>query len=51
MHADHVTGTGVLKQKSRGAKSVIGKNAGAHADVFIDDGDSISFGYGENKMD
>ena len=43
MHADHVTGTGILKNLT-GCKSVISKISGAKADVFIKDGDTIDFG-------
>ena len=43
MHADHVTGTGILKNLTN-CKSVIAKISGAKADVFIKDGDKIDFG-------
>lgn len=43
MHADHVTGTGYLKQLS-GCKSVISKASGAQADIYIKEGDCIEFG-------
>lgn len=43
MHADHVTGTGKLKQIS-GCKSVISKASGAQADVHVDESDVITFG-------
>ena len=43
VHADHVTGTGILKTLT-GCKSVISKISGAKADVFIQDGDTIDFG-------
>ncbi|CAH0560823.1 unnamed protein product [Brassicogethes aeneus] len=43
MHADHITGTGKLKNLS-GCKSVISKCSGAQADVFVTDGDEIEFG-------
>ena len=42
-HADHVTGTGILKTLT-GCKSVISKLSGARADIFIKDGDTIDFG-------
>jgi sulfur dioxygenase len=44
MHADHVTGTGMLKKHFPDCKSVIAKTAPAKADVFINDGDFIKFG-------
>lgn len=43
VHADHVTGTGILKNLT-GCKSVISKISGASADVFINDGEKIDFG-------
>jgi sulfur dioxygenase len=49
VHADHVTGTGVLKQKYAerdvAVKSVISKASGAQADLQLEDGDVISFGH------
>jgi hypothetical protein len=44
MHADHVTGTGRLKQFFPNCKSVIAKYAAAKADWYIDGGDIIKFG-------
>merc|ERR1719336_2962099 len=45
VHADHITGTGVLKQRISGLKSVLGRQTnGAKADVFVSDGDIIEFG-------
>ena len=43
-HADHITGTYLLKQKLPGVKSVISEASGAVADVKIQPGDKISFG-------
>ncbi|XP_075696483.1 persulfide dioxygenase ETHE1, mitochondrial [Rhinoderma darwinii] len=43
-HADHITGTGVLKKLLPGCKSVISKDSGALADVHIQEGDHINFG-------
>ena len=43
VHADHVTGTGILKALT-GCKSVISKTSGAKADVLVNDGDTIDFG-------
>ncbi|EFA02967.1 Persulfide dioxygenase ETHE1, mitochondrial-like Protein [Tribolium castaneum] len=43
MHADHITGTGYLKQLS-GCKSVISRQSGAQADVLIDENDFLTFG-------
>lgn len=44
VHADHVTGTGLIKSKVPGAKSVISKASGSKADVLIEPGDRIPFG-------
>jgi sulfur dioxygenase len=43
-HADHITGTGLLKQKVDGLKSVISEASTANADVHIHHGDRIVFG-------
>lgn len=43
MHADHITGTGRLKQLS-GCKSVISRSSGAQADIYVDESDIITFG-------
>ncbi|KAM3331552.1 hypothetical protein ACQJBY_027489 [Aegilops geniculata] len=44
VHADHVTGTGLIKTKLPGAKSVISKASGAKADQSVEHGDKIYFG-------
>ena len=44
MHADHVTGTGLLKKLVPGCKSVISKNSKAQADQYVVHGDQIKFG-------
>ncbi|KAF5882934.1 persulfide dioxygenase ETHE1, mitochondrial, partial [Clarias magur] len=43
-HADHVTGTGLLKKRLVGVKSAISKHSGARADIQLSDGDKITFG-------
>ncbi|XP_038850182.1 persulfide dioxygenase ETHE1, mitochondrial-like [Salvelinus namaycush] len=43
-HADHITGTGQLKNRLFGMKSAISKHSGASADILLSDGDKISFG-------
>lgn len=43
-HADHITGTGLLKKRLIGVKSAISKHSGATADILLTDGDSIIFG-------
>ncbi|KAG5391369.1 hypothetical protein IGI04_021332 [Brassica rapa subsp. trilocularis] len=44
VHADHVTGTGLLKTKVPGVKSVISKASGSKADMFLEPGDKVSIG-------
>ncbi|KAI3457038.1 hypothetical protein Pfo_013701 [Paulownia fortunei] len=44
VHADHVTGSGLLKSKVPGVKSIISKASNAKADLFIEPGDKICFG-------
>ena len=44
VHADHITGSGQLKQKFPGCKSVISSISGAVADVKITDFEPIFFG-------
>jgi len=43
-HADHITGTGILKTKVEGLKSIISKASSAKADILIQDGDVITIG-------
>ena len=43
-HADHITGTYLLKQKIPGLQSVIAEHSGAAADIHINAGDRIVFG-------
>ncbi|MEJ1286260.1 hypothetical protein NN561_017267 [Cricetulus griseus] len=43
-HADHITGSGVLRSLLPGCQSVISRLSGAQADVHIEEGDSIRFG-------
>ncbi|XP_051901501.1 persulfide dioxygenase ETHE1, mitochondrial isoform X2 [Pristis pectinata] len=43
-HADHVTGSGLLKSIIPGCRSVISKDSGAKADIWISEGDTINFG-------
>uniref|UniRef100_A0A0E0JM58 persulfide dioxygenase n=1 Tax=Oryza punctata TaxID=4537 RepID=A0A0E0JM58_ORYPU len=44
VHADHVTGTGLIKTKLPGVKSVIAKASKAKGDHFIEHGDKLYFG-------
>ncbi|KAL8219590.1 UNVERIFIED_CONTAM: Ethylmalonic encephalopathy 1, partial [Gekko kuhli] len=43
-HADHITGTGLLKQLLPGCQSVISRDSGASADVLIGEGHTLRFG-------
>lgn len=43
-HADHITGTGLLKQRVFGLKSAISVHSGASADIMLAEGDTIKFG-------
>ena len=43
-HADHITGTGLLKRRVAGFQSVISTASKAIADVHVDPGDEIHFG-------
>ncbi|XP_043113630.1 persulfide dioxygenase ETHE1, mitochondrial [Puntigrus tetrazona] len=43
-HADHITGSGLLKKKLFGLKSAISKHSGAAADIQLSDGDRVHFG-------
>ncbi|KAJ8338653.1 hypothetical protein SKAU_G00354390 [Synaphobranchus kaupii] len=43
-HADHITGTGLLKKKVYGSKSAISLLSGATADIMLSEGDRINFG-------
>lgn len=49
MHADHITGTGYLKQLLPNTLSAISKYSGAKADKHLEDGDVIKFGRHEIK--
>ncbi|MBV97057.1 Persulfide dioxygenase ETHE1, mitochondrial, partial [Eschrichtius robustus] len=43
-HADHITGSGLLRSLLPGCQSVISRLSGAQADIHIEDGDPIHFG-------
>ncbi|KAM7495354.1 hypothetical protein LguiB_029963 [Lonicera macranthoides] len=44
VHADHVTGSGLMKNKVPGLKSIISKASNAKADLLVEAGDKIRFG-------
>ncbi|KHJ81400.1 hypothetical protein OESDEN_18914 [Oesophagostomum dentatum] len=44
VHADHVTGTGVLKTAFPAMKSVLAASSGGKADHYVKEGDKIEFG-------
>ena len=50
MHADHITGTGLLKKLIPSCKSIISKESGAKADLYIETGDKIKFGQHELEV-
>ena len=50
MHADHITGTGLLKKYIPDSKSVISKVSGATADVYVQPGEKIKFGKHEVEV-
>lgn len=43
-HADHITSTGLMKKRVAGLKSAISKFSGASADIFLSEGDKLTFG-------
>ncbi len=43
-HADHITGTGILKTKVDGLQSMISKASNAQADITLEPGEKIQFG-------
>nr|ABF18243.1 glyoxylase [Aedes aegypti] len=49
MHADHITGTGYLKQLLPGMISVISEASGAKADKYLKDNEIVKFGRFELK--
>ncbi|CAN4096998.1 unnamed protein product [Withania somnifera] len=44
VHADHVTGSGLIKTKLPSVRSVISKASNAKADLFVEPGDKICLG-------
>ncbi|KAF8408906.1 hypothetical protein HHK36_004976 [Tetracentron sinense] len=44
VHADHVTGTGLIKSRVPGVKSIISKSSNSKADLLVEHGDKIYFG-------
>jgi len=44
MHADHVTGTGLLKKLIPGSQSLISISSGAQADIYVEEGQNVGFG-------
>jgi len=49
MHADHITGTGLIKKKCPGVRSLISRTSGAKADIHVEPDDVIEFG--RHKLD
>ena len=50
MHADHITGTGLLKKLLPSVQSGISAASGAQADFKFSDGDKIKFGSHEIEV-
>ena len=50
LHADHITGTGLLKKLVPNVKSVISKASGAKADLHVEPGDKLKFGSHEIEV-
>lgn len=44
VHADHITGSGLIKKSQQDVKSVISKNSQATADIYVDDKDVLKVG-------
>jgi len=44
VHADHITGSGLIKKRIPNCRSVISTSSNAEADVFVNDKDKIKFG-------
>lgn len=50
MHADHITGTGLLKKLIPSLKSGIAESSGAQADFYVKAGEKIKFGNHELEV-
>jgi sulfur dioxygenase len=50
VHADHVSGSGQLKQAVGGLRSCISKASGAQADVKLSPGDVVTWGGGRRRL-
>ena len=49
-HADHVTGTGRLKELAPDVRSCIARAAGAKADVLLEDGQTVCWADGTRSL-
>ncbi|CAF2679686.1 unnamed protein product [Rotaria sp. Silwood2] len=49
VHADHITGSGRLKTLLPECRSVISKDSGGKADIYVGDGDEIEIGDKNDK--
>lgn len=49
-HADHITGTGLLKARVPGLRSCISAASGAEADMLLVDGQAVSWAGGARKL-
>ncbi|XP_045623895.1 persulfide dioxygenase ETHE1, mitochondrial [Procambarus clarkii] len=50
VHADHITGTGLLKKLVPGCQSLISKDSGGMADVKVEPGETVTFGEQELEV-
>ncbi|XP_071525512.1 persulfide dioxygenase ETHE1, mitochondrial-like isoform X2 [Panulirus ornatus] len=50
VHADHISGTGLLKKLVPGCQSVISEESGATADTHVKHGDTVTFGNHELEV-
>ena len=49
-HADHITGSGALKQRVPGLRSAISAASGAKADQLLADGEEVSWAAGTRAL-
>ena len=49
-HADHITGSGALKQRVPGLRSAISAASGAKADQLLTDGEEVSWAAGTRAL-
>lgn len=50
VHADHITGSGLIKKEIKRVKSILFNDTTAKADIYVNDGEIIKFGKEELKV-